>query len=203
MLIRPPTDEEAREIIAKVYAARGIRLVDKRHDAVSQALAWALGELRGAGLDVPTAEGFLRDYATTLPSLDPAFVAVVGWPGDPAEIGAGDLGRCCHEATHAEQIARDGAPAFVLAYLASRTARALYEAHACGAADELRLAMGEALPAPAAEAERFRPYLLGDRQIALIAGVLRSVRATLGAGVSCYGVAREMVEALRARGCVA
>ena len=204
MLIRPPSDQEARDVIREVYGLCKIRLVDKGHDQVEQAIAWALGKLREMGLNVPTAEGFCRDYATTLPSADPAYIACVGWPGDPANIGAGDLFRCVHEAEHAYgQIDVDGPLGFCLAYLGSATCRGRYESHACMAADELRLEMGEALEDPATHADRFRCYNLADPQIAMMAGIMTSVQATLRGGVSCYQISRLFTAALQSRGVLA
>ena len=203
-LLRPPTDEEARAVVAEVYSDCKILLVDKNHNQVEQAVAWVLGKLREAGLDVPTADGFLRTYATTLPSLDPAYVAVVGWPGDPAGIGAGDLFRCVHEAEHAwGQIDVDGPLGFCIAYLGSASCRGRYEAHAVGAADELRLEMGYELESPATHAERFRCYNLDDARVAMMAGMLASIQATLRQDVSCYQIARKFTAALASRGILA
>ena len=201
--IRPPSDQEARDVIREVYGLCKIRLVEKSSDAMSQAIAAALGELRKLGLNVPSGEDYLLDYATTLPDFLGTGVAVVGWPAPLATIGAGDVYRACHEGTHAQEIAEDGAVPFAVGYLASRTARALYEFRAVASADELHLAMGDELESPATHAERFRCYALDDARVAMIAGALTSAQATLRGGVSVCATARAFKSALASRGILA
>ena len=197
-LTRPPTDAEAQAVILDVYRAHNFRLVDKRADPIFLSLASCLDMLRKGGMEVPDGHAFLADYATTIPDPCGTSVALIGWPGELASLGAADLPRACHEGHHGVEIATDGALTFCAGYLGSKEQRARYEGHAVAAADELLAALGIPWTDPGQHAEFFRAYALGDDQVDEIKGLLVSAHRTLAEGVSMYPIARDFTAALRA-----
>ena len=153
-----------------------------------------------------------------LAAESPDHVAVIGTSCDPAAIQIDDLDRMCHETQHSAQgsppemappspaqtpvLEYQGALPFMIAYLCRNTSRAMDEGHAVGCANELRIAQGQPLAAPADNAEAFRCYNLGNDDVALIASMLTSINATLREGVSVYAVARDYKNAMLSRGLI-
>jgi hypothetical protein len=152
---------------------------------------------------------------TAVAAQNPGVKALVGWPGPLAAIKSSDLPRLTHEGMHCVQgspkedapavhqpVEYQGALAFIIAYLASRNSLVLDEGHACGAAYEVEKEMGMGWPLPKDHAEVFRPYNLDQPHVDMLVGLLGTLQATLGGGVSMYGISREMIAGLRDRGCV-
>lgn len=122
-----------------------LRATTKESSTFQQVLATFLGE---AGENLPSRRDYLSRFTTVL--YDPLRKAPMLWtPWDPSEQATDDVWRSrvavlAHEATHFEQMERDGGERFSLKYLSSRRHRAAYEveAYLAGIAAELHLEEG-------------------------------------------------------------
>lgn len=163
------------------------RVVDKTDSDVARFLGRFLSLL-----GVQSEETFLASYATTIPDPAGKAVALVMIPEAWSAPSRFDV--LIHEATHAVQIATDGAIPFALSYLASQYDRAIYEATAYGTALELAAERGQSVPDVGALAEHLRGYACEDGAISACRVALGSWARSVAAGVRSEIVAAVAAE---------
>jgi hypothetical protein len=174
-MAREPTPSQVIAFWDAMQARYGTRLIDKSRAPEMQLVAWFLQRL-----GVLDAASFLERFTTTIGRR----IYAPFTPGTPTPRHSlwSQIVTCVHEHQHVEQQDRDGAIAFALRYLASRSARAAYETDAYRCNLELDHWHTGAVRNPRDLAERLRSYGLRDADIDVAEAILIAAARTVEAG---------------------
>ena len=169
-----PSPEQVRGLWAYMRGRYGTGVITKSSAAEMRLVAWFLERI-----DVLDAEDFLARFTTTIGRR----IYVPFTPGTPSPGHSlwSQLATCVHEHQHVEQLEREGLR-FMVRYLASRSARAAYEADAYRTSLELGFWHTGVLPSPRDLAERLRSYGVREADVDVAETTLIAAARTVKAG---------------------